>query len=502
MAYDFNNLIILDLANNHQGDLAHAVKIIKEMGRVVSKYNLKGALKFQFRQLDTFIHPDYMDREDLPHIPRFVSTRLPMDDYKTLIEVAKESDLIPTCTPFDEESVDIIEQLGIEIIKLASCSVTDLPLVKRLAQAGLPTVASTGGATLSQIDKIVRIFQEHDLDFALHHCVSIYPTPDEQMELNQIDIFSQRYQGVPIGWSTHEDPNDCSIVQMAYAKGAVLFERHVGIETSDYKLNKYSSTPDQVDKWLASLKKAMSVMGSVHRAPPSLDEIDSLNSLKRGVYLKKPTEKGDSINREDVYFAMPLLEGGLEAGHWHEELISNKSYLKDGFLEKGVLADAAKGQGAIIDEIMLQVHGMLNDARIVVGEGSEIEISHHYGLDRFREFGAVIIDVINREYCKKLIVQLPRQKHPYHLHKRKEETFQILYGDLEVEKNGEPHELKIGDLFLVEPGEWHKFSTMHGVIFEEVSTTHFNDDSYYQDESIAKMDRAQRKTKVTDWKLS
>ena len=88
------------------------------------------------------------------------------------------------------------------------------------------------------------------------------------------------------------EPNDCSIVQMAYLqKGRDLFERHVGIETSDYKLNKYSSTPEQVDKWLASLKKAMSVMGSVHRAPPSLDEIDSLNSLKEGIFLKKPIER-------------------------------------------------------------------------------------------------------------------------------------------------------------------------------------------------------------------
>jgi N-acetylneuraminate synthase len=100
-----------------------------------------------------------------------------------------------------------------------------------------------------------------------------------------------------------------------------------------------------------------------------------------------------------------------------------------------------------------------------------------------------------------LLIQLPRQKHPYHRHERKEETFQVLFGELEVEKNGQPIKLCAGDTFLVEPGAWHKFSTLDGVIFEEISTTHFNDDSFYEDPLIAAMARSDRKTLVTNWKL-
>ena len=113
----------------------------------------------------------------------------------------------------------------------------------------------------------------------------------------------------------------------------------------------------------------------------------------------------------------------------------------------------------------------------------------------------VIIDVINREYCKKLIIQLPRQKHPYHFHKKKEETFQILHGDLEIQKNGDPTYLKEGDIFLVEPGAWHKFSTLDGVIFEEISTTHYNNDSFYQDEYIHNLPREKRKSVVEHLEL-
>ena len=153
----------------------------------------------------------------------------------------------------------------------------------------------------------------------------------------------------------------------------------------------------------------------------------------------------------------------------------------------------------MVYSIILQVKGMLNNARIFVGKDSSIEISHHYGLERFREFGAVIVSCINREYCKKLIIQLPRQKHPYHYHKRKEETFQLLCGDLELELDGRKSKLCLGDTVLIKPNQWHKFHTLDGVVFEEVSTTHHNDDSIYEDERIARLPRNERKTQITNW---
>ena len=83
-----------------------------------------------------------------------------------------------------------------------------------------------------------------------------------------------------------------------------------------------------------------------------------------------------------------------------------------------------------------------------------------------------IVTCINRQYAKKLVIQLPRQKHPYHFHKQKEETFQLLDGDLEIVKDGARTSMRAGDTFLVEPSEWHKFHTLDGCVFEEISTTH------------------------------
>jgi len=492
-SFEFDKLFIFDLANNHQGDLNHGLSIIREIGELVKNYDIRPAIKFQFRQLDTFIHPEFKAREDVKHIPRFISTRLTMEDYAALVVEARKHDLLVACTPFDEESVDIIKNMDIDIIKIASCSVTDWPLVNKVVSAGMPVVASTGGVGMSQIDALVHAMRSAKCDFAIHHCVSIYPTPVADYNLNQIELLRNRYRDVPIGWSTHEDPDDANAIQIAAAKGAVMFERHVGIEAGPHKLNGYSSNPAQLRVWLDAYANATLALGSVHRSPPKPEEMEALATLERGVFARKEIEKGNVIAEDDVFFAMPYI-GGMKAGQWREGLVADQDFSPLSPIQ------LSGDWGRVLDpipSIKNQLIGMLNDANITIDSTSKIELSHHYGLEHFREHGAVIIDVVNREYCKKLIIQLPRQKHPYHYHKRKEETFQVLWGSMTVERDGHEFSLSEGSLFLVEPGHWHKFSTLNGCIFEEISTTHYNDDSIYEDETIANKPREDRKTEIS-----
>ena len=496
--FDFNGLFTYDLANNHQGDFEHGLNIINAMGEITKKAGVRGALKFQFRQLETFIHPDYKQKKDVKHIPRFMETALTKDQYLQYIQAIVDHGMHTMCTPFDEESVDIIEELGIEIIKVASCSAADRPLLDRIARANHPVIASTAGLGMPQIDRLVSFFETREVDFALMHCVAIYPTPNEKLNLNQIDLLKRRFPHVPIGFSTHENPDDYNPVRIACAKGAEIFERHVGMATKKHKLNKYSSNPQQVAKWIEAYQETMASCGGENRGPATPDEISSLRSLMRGVFAKKEIKKGQKLTRDKVYFAMPLHEGQLVSGDWYDGIKADKKYAPNKPISEKVANTELPAQ-EIIYRIMLQVKGILNKANIHIGRESSVELSHHYGLDRFREFGAVIIDVINRKYCKKLIIQLPRQKHPYHYHQVKEETFQLLHGDLEVELEGKRLKVHPGDTVLVEPGTWHKFHTLGGAIFEEVSTTHFNNDSFYEDPRIARLARATRKTVIPNW---
>jgi len=128
---------------------------------------------------------------------------------------------------------------------------------------------------------------------------------------------------------------------------------------------------------------------------------------------------------------------------------------------------------------------------------AELEISHHYGFDRFEKYGCTIINVINREYCKKLIILFPGQKHPEQFHKLKEETFVVLYGDVNLILDGVSRQCKRGDVVTINRGVKHPFSSEQGAIIEEISSTHFKDDSYYTDETI--LQNNNRKTVLAYW---
>lgn len=499
--FDFDQLFVLDMANNHQGDVEHGLRIIRETAKVIRDKGVRASIKLQFRDLDTFIHPDFKEADEPKHIKRFLGTRLSWEDFRKFVDEVHKQGLVTMATPFDEASIEQIKAMGIDVIKLASCSCGDRPLIDAISRAGKPVIASTAGATTNQIDHLVCVLESQSVDFALMHCVATYPTPDNELNLNQINFLKNRFPGIAVGFSTHENPDATAPVQMAAAKGAQLFERHIGIAAGEYKLNDYSSTPEQIGKWIDAYLLARAACGGDQRGPARPEETASLRSLMRGAYAAAPIKKGELIRRDQVFFAMPFQKDTLSANDWRDHLIADRDYAANEALSRDCKR-SEPGKDEIIAQTLLQVKGMLSNAGIWIGKNSSIEISHHYGLERFREFGAVIVDCVNRAYCKKLIVQLPRQKHPYHYHAVKEETFQLLSGKLEVEIEGRRYSMNPGDTLLVEAGAWHKFHTLDGAIFEEISTTHINDDSFYEDERIARLAREERKTQLPNWEAA
>ena len=95
----------------------------------------------------------------------------------------------------------------------------------------------------------------------MQHCVGEYPTLPKNMNLNQLDYLRNRHPNVRFGFSTHEDPDDTNLIQIAIAKGAVSFEKHVGLPTSDWPLNAYSGNLAQTRKWLDAAERAIIACG-------------------------------------------------------------------------------------------------------------------------------------------------------------------------------------------------------------------------------------------------
>ena len=494
-------LFIFEMANNHMGDVEHGLKIIRDIHEGVKDFFVLGwnfAFKFQYRDLDTFIHPDYKNRMDLKYVKRFSETKLSEEDVLKLKNEAQKLGFITICTPFDEKSVENIVKHGYDIIKVASCSFTDWPLLEQIIQTDKPIVASIGGAKIEDIDKVVSFFQHRNKKFAIMHCVGQYPTPADQLQLNQISLLKKRYPEVVIGFSTHESPDNFEAVKLAVAKRAGFFEKHVAIKSEKYPINAYSATPEQIRKWLEAAREAYIYCGVAgQRHEFAQQELADIRQFQRGVFAVSDIKAGERVEVKNTFFAFPNQAGQVLANGMSKYMILNA--LKDFKKNEPILAADVSQLDARekVYEAVEKVNKLLRQANIPFSNKWNFELSHHYGLDRFYEIGASIASCINREYCKKLIIVLSGQRHPAHFHKVKEETFNVLYGDVTFNLDGKLLESKAGDIVVVERGVNHSFTTKNGCIFEEVSTTHIPGDSYYEDPEIMK--NQNRKTVLTYW---
>ena len=310
----FDNLFVLELANNHWGKINRGLKIVSDFARVVRFNNVHAAIKLQFRDVDSFVHKDFRDRPDIRYVKKTLDTHLSWDDLRRMIEAVREAGMVTMVTPFDEVSVDKCVEFGVEILKIASSDVRDKTLLAKIAGAGLPVIASSGGANLEHLDELVEFFTSRNVPFALNHCVSLYPSEDSDLELDQIDFLKGRYPQITVGLSTHEQRDWHDSMLIAYGKGARTFERHIDIDYEGVPVSSYCTKPEQADIWFRAFKKAQEMCGSsgakARREVPE-GERRYLDALVRGVYARHDLAAGESLSRDNIYFSVPLLKGQI-----------------------------------------------------------------------------------------------------------------------------------------------------------------------------------------------
>lgn len=311
----FEDLFVLEMTNNHLGSLERGLAIVQEHSRIVRFNNVRAAIKLQFRDIESFIHKDFRSRQDIRYIRRVTETRMSKEDYTTLVHAIRKSACIPMATPFDEKSVDWCVEFDMPIIKIASADSNDWLLIERIARTKKPVIVSTGGLSLKDMDDMVLFFERRNILLAINHCVATYPHEDSECELNQIDFLKNRYPNHTIGWSSHEFRDWDTSIQMAYAKGARTFERHIDINKDETPVAKYSSLPEQIDMWFKAWHQAKLFSGTSgrERKVRLASETAYLDSYVRGVYAKVDLEPGQRLEEEDVYMAIPLQKGQISS---------------------------------------------------------------------------------------------------------------------------------------------------------------------------------------------
>lgn len=327
----FENFFVLELANNHWGKLDRGLKIVRDHAAIVRYNNVKAAIKLQFRDVDEFIHRDFKGDTKNRYIKKTEDTKLSREDFARLVDEIRSLGCIPMATPFDEKSVDLCVEFDMPIIKIASSDMNDWVLIEKIASTRRPTIVSTGGASEKDLDDLVHFFDKRDIPLAINHCVSLYPSEDGELELDQIDYLKSRYPHHVIGLSTHEYQDWRSSMLISYGKGVRSWERHVDIDYEGVPVSSYCSKPEQCDVWFKAFHKAAEMCGgrSQSKRIISKRETQYLDALVRGAYAKTDLKKGyilDKISfQRDFYLAIPLLKGQVSC----REIMNGESLSQD-----------------------------------------------------------------------------------------------------------------------------------------------------------------------------
>ncbi len=334
----FDELFVLELANNHWGSVERGLRIVTDYSRIVRFNNVRAAIKLQFRDVQSFIHKDFINRADIRYIKKTLDTRMTRDDFAVLVRAIRQGGCITCATPFDEKSVELCTDLGVQILKIASSDINDWLLIEKIATTRKPVIVSTGGSSLKDVDDLVTFFENRNIPLAINHCVSLYPSEDHELEMNQIDFLKRRYPNHTIGFSTHEYKDWTASIMIAYAKGARTFERHIDIECDGIEVSPYCSLPEHVDTWFKAFKRAKEMCGAngTNKRIPPKREIDYLNALVRGVYAKRDLPEGHSLQDEDVYLAVPLQKGQISC----RELMRGEVLLKGVGKDQPIMIDS------------------------------------------------------------------------------------------------------------------------------------------------------------------
>jgi len=218
--------VIAEIGLNHNGSVEIAKKLID-----VSATAGAQAVKFQKRtpEIATPEHMKATPRETpwgtMTYLEYRYRVEFEKEQYTEISEYATSKGLDWFASPWDEPSVDFLEEMGVTTHKVASASVTDLGMLRKLKETGKPIILSTGMSTLEQIDRAVEILGTDKL--VILHATSTYPLPPEEANLRVIGTLKERY-GVPVGYSGHEPGLQISVA--AVALGAVAVERHITLD--------------------------------------------------------------------------------------------------------------------------------------------------------------------------------------------------------------------------------------------------------------------------------
>jgi len=298
--------LIAEIGLNHNG----SEELAREM---IYQASLNGAsfVKFQKRTPEHLATAAFLDAPfdkcpALGRTQREVRQRLELslDVYQRLFNYAEHLGLIFFASAFDIPSLHFLLEAGVKIVKIASHSLTNGPLLERVAQLKLPVIASIGGTTAQEQESAIGILRDNPL--VLLHCVSAYPTPDSMATIDSIALLRERYQ-VPVGFSSHEVGIDISIA--ASVLGACMIERHFTLNRAMIGLDQpISLEPSEFAEMAVKIRRLRSARGVAKGMQDA--ERTAKYAYHVAVCANQPIAAGTVISADMLACKQPLTDPG------------------------------------------------------------------------------------------------------------------------------------------------------------------------------------------------
>lgn len=329
--------VIAEAGVNHNGSMETAKRMIDAAADAGAD-----AVKFQTFRADSLVRKDaqkaaYQQKNaaDKQESQYEMLKKLELTEtmHRELMEHCRARGIMFLSTPFDIESIRMLVDYGIDILKVPSGEVTNYPYLREIGRTGKPVILSTGMCWLEEVREAVRILQESGSGgITLLHCNTEYPTPMEDVNLRAMCTMREKLH-LPAGYSDHTKGIEVPVA--AAALGAVVIEKHFtldrGMEGPDHKA---SLEPEELKEMVRAVRNIEAALGDGIKKP-SPSELKNRDVARKSIVAKREIRKGEVFTEENLTAKRP--GSGISPVRWADVvgLTADRDYAQDDMIDAG-----------------------------------------------------------------------------------------------------------------------------------------------------------------------
>ncbi len=324
--------IIAEAGVNHDGSIDNAYRLIDaavEAGADAIKFQTFKAESLVLKNVDKANYQKQTTNESESQFEMIKRLELSVDAHKKLIKYCNEKNIIFLSSPFDHESIDLLNELQLQIFKIPSGEITNLPYLRHIGSLNKKVLLSTGMSNLQEVGDALTILINAGTkkeDITVLHANTMYPTPMEDVNLNAM-LTIQRKFGVDVGYSDHTLGLEVDIA--AVAIGASVIEKHFTLDKSmEGPDHKASLEPEELKAMVSAIRNIEKALGSSEKKPSPSESVN-IDVVRKSIIASASIKKGEILSDNNVTAKRP--GAGISPMKWDKVIgtVASKDYQMD-----------------------------------------------------------------------------------------------------------------------------------------------------------------------------